>query len=61
MDFTFLWEDAPKDKAHESLKELCMLMVEEKSKQDDLLSCPHTWSYDDERDGIGDRRIRDTD
>lgn len=61
MEFTFLWDDAPEDKAHENLKELCMMLVEEASRQDELLSCTHTWSYDDERDDSSGRRIRDTD
>ncbi len=61
MEFKFLWDDVPEDKAHESLKELCMMMVEEASKQDEMLLCTHTWSYDDERDGSSDERVRGTD
>jgi hypothetical protein len=43
-------EQEPKDEAHEQLKELCEMIVAEAVRQDDLLSCPHTWLYDEERD-----------
>ncbi len=51
-------QDEPQDEAYEKLKELCELMVAEAYRQDDLLSCPHTWVYDEERDDAG---IRDQD
>lgn len=61
MELKCLWDCVPEDKAHESLKELCMLMVEEASRQDEMLSCTYTWSYDDERDGSIDKRVCGTD
>lgn len=51
-------QDEPQDEAYEQLKELCEMIVAEAVRQDDLLSCPHTWLYDEERGGD---RVRDQD
>lgn len=56
MELPFaLYEPPEEDEARKALKELCALMVDKAYNQDDLLSCPHTWSYDDERGGDSDR------
>ena len=59
MELQFvLYEPPEEDEARKLLKEVCALLVAKAYRQDDLLSCPHTWLYDEERGGD---RIRDKD